>query len=368
MRRRTRTVAIAAVAAVAAGVLAVAVPHLVSGGSGSDGGGHGSPASTAAGPPLRELAQRAGIRIGTAVDSAALADEPDYAARVGSEFSSVTPENVMKWETVEPSRGTYDYAQADALVAYARAHGQLVRGHALVWYQQLPSWLTAGDFPADELRQILHDHITSEVTHFKGRIWQWDVVNEAFLDDGSYRDDMWLQKLGPGYIEDAFTWAHEADPEAVLFINDYGTESAGPKTDALYDLVAGLRKKGIPVQGVGFQGHLDTRYPAPHDLAATMGRFDALGVQTAVTEADVRIPLPSDDDEAEAQQRGYRALLDGCLRTPHCTGFTVWGFTDRHSWVPDSFRGEGEATILDEDYRPKGAYTALAEDLRLARR
>lgn len=366
MRRMTRAVALGAVAAVAAGVLAVVVPHLVSGTSGS--GEDAPPAVTAAGPPLRVSAQQAGIRVGTAVDSDALAHEAPYAAKVGSEFSSVTPENVMKWETVEPSRGRYDYTRADALVAYAEAHGQLVRGHALVWYQQLPLWLTARDFGADELRQILHDHITSEVTHFKGRIWQWDVVNEAFADDGSYRTDMWLQKLGPGYIEDAFTWAHEADPKAVLFINDYGTESAGPKSDALYDLVARLRKKGVPVQGVGFQGHLDTRYPAPRDLAATMGRFDALGVQTAVTEADVRIPLPADSGEREAQAQAYQVLLDGCLRTPHCTGFTVWGFTDKHSWVPDSFRGEGEAAILDEDYRPKGAYAALAQDLRQARR
>ncbi|MGW5349700.1 endo-1,4-beta-xylanase [Streptomyces sp. NPDC004031] len=365
MRRMTRAVVTGAVAAVTAGVLAVALPHLVSG-SGDDAGG--SRAATAAGPPLRVLAQQAGIRVGTAVDADALADEPDYAARVGSEFSSVTPENVMKWEAVEPSRGSYDYSRADALVAYAEAHGQLVRGHALVWYQQLPSWLSHGDFGADELRRILHDHITGEVTHFKGRIWQWDVVNEAFADDGSYRSDMWLQKLGPGYIEDAFTWAHEADPKAELFINDYGIESAGPKSDALHDLVARLRAKGVPVQGVGFQGHLDTRYPAPQDLAATMGRFDALGVRTAITEADVRIPLPADSGKREAQQRAYQVLLDGCLRTAHCTGFTVWGFTDKHSWVPDSFRGEGDATILDDHYRPKSAYTALAAGLRQARR
>jgi endo-1,4-beta-xylanase len=269
---------------------------------------------------------------------------------------------------VEPARGTFDYAQADALVAYARAHGQLVRGHTLVWHNQLPSWLTAGDFTPDQLRDILHQHITDEVSHFKGKIWQWDVVNEAFNDDGTYRDDIWLQKLGPGYIADAFRWAHQADPKAELFINDYNVEGVNAKSTALYDLVVDLREQGVPVQGVGIQGHLDTQYPAPHDIADNMARFDRIGVRTAITEADVRMPLPADATEVEAQNSAYQTLLEGCLLTAHCTDFTVWGFTDAHSWVPGVFTGEGQATLYDEDYQPKSAVTALSQDLRLAAR
>ncbi|NUP44787.1 MAG: endo-1,4-beta-xylanase [Streptomyces sp.] len=364
MRRTTRAVA---VGVATAGVLAFVIPHLA-GSSGRDAAtaAHSAPAPT--GTPLRDLAQKAGIRVGTAVNTDALAHDEAYAAEVGRDFSSVTPENVMKWEVVEPSRGTYDYTQADRLVAYAAAHGQLVRGHTLVWHNQLPSWLTSGDFGAGELREILHRHVTSEVEHFKGRIWQWDVVNEAFEEDGSYRDDIWLQKLGPGYVEDAFRWAHEADPKAVLFINDYGIEGVNAKSTALYGLVERLRKEGVPVQGVGFQGHLYTRNPAPHDIAANMARFDRLGVQTAVTEADVRIMLPAGSTDTEAQDEAYRTLLDGCLRTRNCTDFTVWGFTDKYSWVPDAYRGQGQADILDEHYRPKSAYTALARRLRPAGR
>jgi endo-1,4-beta-xylanase len=317
---------------------------------------------------LGALARRAGIRFGTAVDSTALAGEPAYTAVVAGQFSSVTPENVMKWEVVEPVRGTYDYTQADQLVAFAQAHGQTVRGHNLVWHNQLPSWLTSGDFTADQLRDILHRHITDEVSHFKGRIWQWDVVNEAFNDDGTLRDDLWLEKLGPGYIADAFRWAHQADPKAALYINDYNIEGVNAKSTALYNLVAQLRRQGVPIQGVGVQGHLDVQYPAPHDIADNLARFDRLGVDTAITEADVRIPLPADSTEVEAQNEAYQTLLEGCLLTARCTDFTVWGFTDKYSWVPGVFTGEGQANIYDENYRPKSAVTVLSQDLALAGR
>ncbi|MFG1810858.1 endo-1,4-beta-xylanase [Streptomyces sp. NPDC049040] len=364
----------ATVGAAAAGLMAFLVPNVMASAPGHEhpaapapgGGPHSKPAPSA--QTLRALAQQAGIRIGTAVNADALAAEAPYAAKVGAEFNSVTPENAMKWDAVEPTRGTYNYTQADQLVAYAKAHGQLVRGHTLVWHNQLPSWVTSGDFSAAELRDILHQHITAEVTHFKGKIWQWDVVNEAFNEDGTLRDSIWLQKLGPGYIADAFRWAHQADPKAVLFYNDYNDDGINAKSTAIYDLVAKLRKEGVPVQGVGIQGHLDVQYPAPHDIADNLARFDKLGVQTAITEADVRITLPADNTEVEAQNEAYQTLLEGCLLTRNCTDFTVWGFTDKYSWVPGTFSGEGQANIYDENYQPKTAYTAISQDLRLAGR
>lgn len=197
----------------------------------------------------------------------------------------------MKWGAVEPQRGTYDWAAADRLVGFAKKNGQLVRGHTLVWHNQLPAWLDEDDVTPAELRKILHRHITDQVTHFKGRIWQWDVVNEAFDDDGTLRDSIWLRKLGPGYIADAFRWAHEADPKARLFINDHNIEGVNAKSTALYELVGTLRKQHVPVHGVGIQGHLAVQYSAPHDIADNMLRFDRLGLGTAITEADVRIPL-----------------------------------------------------------------------------
>ncbi|MYQ81964.1 MULTISPECIES: endo-1,4-beta-xylanase [unclassified Streptomyces] len=328
--------------------------------------GHGGGTGDSRATTLGALGKRSGVRIGTAVDMAALADDAPYRAKAASEFSSVTPENVMKWESVEPTRGTYDWKQADQLVDFARANGQLVRGHTLLWHNQLPAWLTTGDFTADELRAILRKHITDEARHFKGRIWQWDVVNEAFNDDGTLRDSIWLQKLGPGYIADAFRWAHAADPKAKLFINDYNIEGVNAKSTALYDLVVKLRKQHVPIDGVGIQGHLSVQYNAPHDIADNMKRFDALGLETAITEADVRVPMPSDSTKQEAQAEGYDVLLRGCLLTRKCTDFTVWGFTDKYSWVPDTFEGEGAANLFDEHYKAKPAYSALRDDLLLA--
>ncbi|MFF8996501.1 endo-1,4-beta-xylanase [Streptomyces achromogenes] len=327
-----------------------------------------SPAGAAGGPavpdrPLRQLAADDQLRIGTAVDTSALADDAAYRRLAGSEFSTVTPENVMKWEAIEPRQGEYDYADADRLVDFARRHGQKVRGHVLVWHNQLPSWLTSGDFTPDQLREILHRHITDTVRHFKGRVWQWDVVNEAFNEDGTLRDSIWLRELGPGYIADAFRWAHEADPHALLFYNDYNTEWTGPKSDAVYDLVSRLRAEGVPVDGVGFQGHLGIQYGLPTDMAANFARFDKLGLATAVTEADVRMEMPADDSKLATQAEGYRRLLDACLRARHCISFTVWGFTDKYSWVPDTFPGEGAANLFDEDYRAKPAYRTLQKQL-----
>ncbi|MFJ8857725.1 endo-1,4-beta-xylanase [Streptomyces sp. NPDC102451] len=363
MSKATRSVAVGSAAA----VLLVSAFTLSSASAAvNDGSRHGGKGDSSAPRSLGDLGRKAGLRIGTAVDTSALAEDTPYRAKVAGEFSSVTAENVMKWEAVEPQRGTYDWAAADRLVDFAKKNGQLVRGHTLVWHNQLPAWLTEGDFTTAELRTILHRHITDQVTHFKGKIWQWDVVNEAFNDDGTLRDSIWLRKLGPGYIADAFRWAHEADPKARLFINDYNIEGVNAKSTALHELVTKLLKQRVPVHGVGIQGHLAVQYSAPHDIAENMLRFDRLGLETAITEADVRIPMPADSTEYEAQAEGYAVLLRGCLLTPGCGDFTVWGFTDTYSWVPDTFPGEGAANLFDENYAPKPAYSTLRQTLTLA--
>src|SRR5512133_4163316 len=171
---------------------------------------------------LRDLAPRP--LIGTAVADDPLRNDPTYTRVLAREFNSVTPENAMKWESVESQRGVLDFSAADRLVAHARAHRQIVRGHTLVWHSQLPAWLTSGTFTNDELEAILHKHITDEVSHFRGRIYAWDVVNEAFDEDGTLRDTIWLRQLGPGYIAKASRWAHQADPHAKLYYNDYNLE------------------------------------------------------------------------------------------------------------------------------------------------
>jgi endo-1,4-beta-xylanase len=315
---------------------------------------------------LRQLARHTKLRIGTAVDTTALANDATYRRLVGTQFDTVTPENVMKWEVVEPKRGQYDFTAADALVRFARAHGQKVRGHNLVWHSQLPTWLTSGTWTPAQLRAILRQHIFTEAGHFRGQIWAWDVVNEAIDDNGNLRDDIWSRALGESYIADAFRWAHQADPKAILFYNDYNIESFGKKSDAVYNLVKRLRAQGVPVQGVGFQGHLSTDYPFPNDLLQNMRRFAGLRLDTAITEADVRHTLPTTPAKVNAQAQGFSLMLQSCLLVRSCISYTLWGFTDKYNWVPYTFKGQGEATPFDANFKPKPAYDTMRRDLALA--
>jgi endo-1,4-beta-xylanase len=207
------------------------------------------------------------------------------------------------------------------------------------------------------------------VRHFRGRIYQWDVANEVIDDNGVLRDTLWLRELGPGYIADAFRWAHQADPKAKLFLNDYNVEGVSPKSDAYLALVKTLLAQRVPVHGFGAQGHYGVQYGfhGAADVAANFARFEKLGLETAITEADVRMPMPTDAVKLQAQAQGYSVLLGGCLLAKRCTSFTVWGFTDKYSWVPGFFDGEGAANLLDENFAAKPAYNELKALLTLAR-
>src|SRR5487761_503968 len=339
----------------------------------------GAPAATA----LRDLAAPIGLRFGTALIPQDI-ETPSYAAIASSQFSVVTPGNGMKWQIVEPQQGVFDWSQADQLVQFAQANGQLVRGHTLTWHNQLPNWLTTGvangSISAAQLRTLLHDHIITEVSRYLGRIWQWDVCNEFFTDTNPSTinpNDFWVANLGSGVIADAFTWAHEADPNALLFYNDYnigGEDGSNAKSDAVYAFVQQLLKDGVPVHGVGNQGHLDTQYGwSPQLLQQDLERFASLGLKVAITEADVRTfvsnatdQVPTDNLALFAQPFEYSEMLKAALAVPQCISFTVWGFTDSDSWVPGTFTGEGYAGIYDVNQQPKAAYYALQSDLALA--
>jgi endo-1,4-beta-xylanase len=323
---------------------------------------------------LRALASRVGLRVGTAVNTDLLGSNKTYTRIVNQQFSTVTPENVMKWESVEPTRGKYSWSAADRLVASAEQNGQLVRGHTLVWHSQLPAWLNdyAKNLSTEQVRALLKKHVQDQVRHFKGRIWQWDVVNEAVDEDGTLRKSIWLEKLGPDYIADAFRWAHEADPNAQLFYNDYNIEFTGAKSNRVYALVKDLKRKGVPIDGVGFQTHLDTQYGYP-DLRANLQRFADLGLNVAETEVDIRTFVkegttntPASNLAQSAQEDYWSRTLQACLAVRRCISYTAWGVADHNSWVPGVFHGEGAALLYDEQYQPKPQYSILQEDLELA--
>ncbi|MGA5300338.1 endo-1,4-beta-xylanase [Nucisporomicrobium flavum] len=328
---------------------------------------------------LRALADRVGLRIGTAVNADVLGVDAKYTQITADQFSSVTPENAMKWAEVEATRGTYTWEKAQDLVDFAKEHKQLVRGHTLVWHNQLPAWLSSDGYTTtlsnDEVKAVLKKHIFDEVRQFKGDIWQWDVVNEAFDDNGQPRQTIWYKAWGgTGYIADAFRWARQADPRALLFYNDYNLEFTGAKSDAVYAMVKSLQAQRVPIQGVGFQGHLSTQYGYP-DLSNNLERFAALGLKVALTEVDVRtatkadaVNEPVDALAPYAQESYWSRTLQACLAVRACISFTPWGFGDAYSWVPGWFKDpqEGAALIYDEQLNPKGQYDVLQQDLALA--
>jgi endo-1,4-beta-xylanase len=359
---------ILAAAVVAAGALTWIGP------SGAVAGGSDRPSKpTVVDLPLRVLGARSDLLIGTAVDMNAYNQDTPYRERVRSEFSAVTAENAMKWSELEPARGQFNWGPADQLVAEARRNGQQIHGHTLLWHNQLPGWLTTGvangEIDSAELREIVRDHIRTVVGHFKGKVRAWDVVNEALTDGASpvLRDTIFRQNLGDNYIADALRWAHDADPRAKLFLNDYAIDNVNAKSTAYFELAKSLRAQRVPLHGMGFQGHLDLQYPIPIDAHENLARFDRIGMETAFTEVDVRYFLPNDTYKTAGQVGSFNVLLQACLLTPKCVMFTVWGFTDRYSWVPGFFDGQGEATPLDTNLNPKPAYRGLQQTLALGR-
>ncbi|MDQ3849592.1 MAG: endo-1,4-beta-xylanase [Actinomycetota bacterium] len=309
---------------------------------------------------MRDLARADGRRVGTAVRADALRRDLAYRQIVAREFSSVTPENEMKWALVQPEQGSFDFSAADEIVDAALRAGQVVRGHTLVWHSQLPGWV--GGLGPERLRFAMRDHIRRVVEHFGDRVTTWDVVNEPLGDDGRLRPSVFEKRLGPGYIADAFRSARTSAPGARLYVNDYGIEGINRKSDRLYELVRELRAQGVPIDGVGFQMHVNLR-GVPDSFRANLRRFAALGLELAVTEADVALRAPAGAPALRAQARVFADAVRGCVAVPACRSFTFWGFTDSRSWISETRRGFGSATPLDGELRPKPAYAAVQRAL-----
>ncbi|MFE1882815.1 endo-1,4-beta-xylanase, partial [Streptomyces diastatochromogenes] len=291
----------------------------------------GTGTAHAADTPLRDLAAAKGKVIGTAVTGSKLTGT--YGDIAGAQFSSLTPGNAMKWGTVEPAQGSFNWSEADQIVAFAQAHNQQVRGHTLVWHSQNPSWLTNGSWTSAQLSSLLQNHISTEVGRYKGKIAAWDVVNEPFNEDGSYRSTLWYNGLGSGYIASALTWAHAADPDAKLYINDYNVEGVNAKSTALYNLVKSLKQQGVPIDGVGLQAHLILGQ-VPATLQQNIQRFADLGVDVAITELDVRMALPADSTKLAQQAADFKSVVAACAAGSRGGKGTGGGCTDSATGGP----------------------------------
>jgi len=322
---------------------------------------------------LRQESERRGILVGTAVNPVYLS-EPAYAATLAREYDMLEPEDALKWYTVQPDAKTVNFAPADELVEFAANHGMKVRGHTLLWGGHDPKWLAANS--PQQVSQILSEHIKVEVGRYRDRIFAWDVVNEAFDSSGRLKDSVWYNQPGIGlagrgtaYIEQAFRWAHAADPHALLFYNEAGAEAMNPKSDAVFAMVKDFRQRGVPIDGVGLQMHILDLTPDVAGIAANMERLIALGLQVHITELDVALPVDGDGnpvrkEDLARQAEIYRQIAALCVQHPGCTALQTWGFTDKYSWIGwFTHKTKGAALPFDRQYRPKPAYDALRQAL-----
>ncbi|MBP3366791.1 MAG: endo-1,4-beta-xylanase [Treponema sp.] len=311
-----------------------------------------------------ELAAARNLSTGTAV---AVGDlfQPEHIEIIRENSSIVVAENCMKLGSVRPSRSLWNWGDADSLVEFAEKNKIAVKYHTLVWHNQNPPFVS-GMQTEEEARSMLDECISTVMSRYKGRIREYDVVNEMFNEDGSLRNSVWLRTAGSGYIEYALRRAREADPDALLFLNEYNNEAEGnPKADAMYRFVKQLKEQGVPVDGVGMQLHLDATLPfSPDAIRSNVRRYADIGVKVSFSEVDVRIPSGSPEKWEQRQQEVYEALLRIALEEPNVTSFITWGFTDSQSWVPQAFPGYGNALLYDADKNPKPVYESLVRILR----
>ncbi|GAB3445465.1 endo-1,4-beta-xylanase [Streptomonospora sediminis] len=319
-------------------------------------------APAAADSPLRDHAAQQGFEIGAALGAGHLQNDARFADLAATEFNAATPENAMKWDATEPSRNQFDFSGADAFMDFAQANDQQVRGHTLVWHSQLPSWVENGNFSESELRSVMRNHIDRVAGRYAGEIAYWDVANEIFLGDGSWRDSVFYRTLGPDFVADALRMAAEADPSAELWLNDYSIDGINAKSDAYYNLIQDLLAQGVPIDGIGLQAHL-INGQVPGDMQQNIQRFADLGIKVAVTELDVRIEMPASQSELQQQAQDYRTVMNACLAVDGCVAVTVWGIVDQYSWVPDTFEGQGAPLLFNDNYQPKPAYDAVHDVL-----
>lgn len=292
---------------------------------------------------LRYYAERNGKNIGVAISSwKGNMDEG------GKQFNMLVAENEMKMETLQPQRGQFSFGSADGLVSFAQRNKMAVRGHCLVWHQQQPEWVSSDGKKNDknwtrkEALEIMKNHITNVMQHFKGKVTEWDVVNECLDDDQSIirttpdaytlRQNVWQRAIGDDYIDSAFVYARRADPTALLYLNDYDVEMQGKaKAVAFYNIVKRLQQHGIPIDGVGLQCHFSVGSVDSVKLERTIRRFGDDGLKCIITELDMGVGSTSAKD-LEEQARSYRVVTDIVLNNENCPSMVIWGIKDNDSW------------------------------------
>ncbi|KAJ3036579.1 hypothetical protein HDV00_002539 [Rhizophlyctis rosea] len=316
-------------------------------------------AGVTAQPSLKSLAEAKGRYFGAAIDNGDLSNSK-YTAFDAQQFDLTTPGNAMKWGPIEPNRGQFNWSPADAIVSFAQNNNMKLRCHNLVWHSQLPSWVENGSWTASTLTAAIQEHIAAVVGRYKGKCLHWDVVNEPFNEDGTFRSSVFYRVLGQNYFNIALNAAHQADPNAKLYINDYNIEFPGAKSTAMYNLVNSLKSQGVPIDGIGLESHLIVgQVPASSFLSNMQKLASISGIQVAITELDIRMNTPASSSNLAQQKTDYYSVVSACLQVSNCVGIETWGYEDGSSWIPSTFSGQGAALPWDSNYNPKPALTGI---------
>ena len=338
---------------------------------------------------LKDCYRAVDKKCGTAVMPMGMRDEA-YKQILARQFSLVVPDYGMYMRDLQPRRGVWDFDRADRIVDFAKTNQLKIRGHVLIYdyptsrhdekWTPTPRWVYDGHYSRDEMIRIMNDHIETVMRHYRDSISQWVVVNEAvgnFLP-GQMEDNIWLKAIGKDYVDLAFRRAHQVAPGAELMINDYGADylgqwSCGPfKANSCYNYVKQLRQKGVPVDAVGLQFHLvvGLDHPDAERIENNFARFHALGVKVYVTELDIRIQAPVSEQKLAEQARLYTLVMNTAMRSPLCAGLTLWGYTDKYSWIDTfkTFPGYVDACLFDANLRPKSFFPSLLQTLESTQR
>jgi endo-1,4-beta-xylanase len=363
------------------------------------GAGGPSPARAAQDVPALKDVFAPHFMIGTALDTAQFTRRDTGAVRLAIQhFNTVTPENVMKWEVIHPEPGRYDFSLADRFMEFAEANDMFVVGHTLVWHSQTPAWVfedgSGNPATREQLLARMREHIQTVMGRYRGRVQAWDVVNEALNEDGTLRQSPWLQIIGEDYLEHAFRFAHEVDPQAELYYNDYSLEGRADKRAGALRLVRRLQHAGAPIHGIGLQGHLGLERPTAAQLDTAITEFAELGIHVMITELDIDVLPPAGQyrgadisyrvelqeslnpyrtglpDEVQQQlARRYADLFDVFLRHRDVISrVTFWGVHDGQSWR-NYWPVEGRTAyplLFDRDFQPKPAFHTVVETARQA--
>ncbi|WP_438029872.1 endo-1,4-beta-xylanase [Sorangium sp. So ce233] len=344
-------------------------------GTGGSGGGMAVRTPAASASTLREAGEKANppILIGAAISGGGL-NNADYKRVAAAEHNYVTAENEMKWDALEPNPGQFSWGAADNIVNWARTNNMKVKGHTLVWHNQLPGWANSLS-GATQVEQAIRRHIENVMGHFKDRVDTWDVVNEAVITDSDtgvgnprMRPSVFFNALGERYLDLAFEIAREQDPDAKLYYNDYSIDALNEKADFVYEMIKGMVERGVPIDGVGFQMHIGppNNEAGGADVAANLRRFADLGLEVLISEMDIN--RCSNQVTAEEQLTYYHDIVEACFVMPECTGITFWGINDGRSWL-NGWAGalcngqSSQSLLFNDQYQKKETYNRVMDAL-----